>query len=134
MNPAKSVTTGAVLAFFKRLRDVAHRRLNRNPPHRRRMLREFRDTKGVEWLVWDVYPSAASGDQRISDPGAAFPHRELADGWLCFESGSEKRRVAPIPKGWEEFSAEQLEGLCRSAGYISRPGVRDTPSQRADGI
>lgn len=90
------------------------------------MLREFKDTKGVEWLVWDVYPSAGAGDQRISDPGAAFPHRELADGWLCFESGSEKRRVAPIPKDWEELSPAQLEKLCQAAGYISRPGVRDS--------
>ena len=90
------------------------------------MLREFKDTKGVEWLVWDVFPSAGAGEQRISDPGAAFPHRELADGWLCFESGSEKRRVAPIPPGWEQFTPAQLESLCRSAGYISRPGVRDS--------
>jgi hypothetical protein len=90
------------------------------------MLREFKDTNGVEWLVWDVYPSGGTGEQRISDPGAAFPHRELADGWLCFESGAEKRRVAPIPNGWEQFSPTQLEQLCASAGYISRPGVRES--------
>ena len=90
------------------------------------MLREFKDTNGVEWLVWDVYPSGGSGEQRISDPGAAFPHRELAEGWLCFESGSEKRRVAPIPVGWEELTSAELERLCQSAGYISRPGARDS--------
>ena len=73
-----------------------------------------------------MYPSAGAGEQRISDPGAAFPHRELADGWLCFESGSEKRRVAPIPAGWEEFTGAQLETLCQSAGYISRQGARDS--------
>ena len=88
------------------------------------MLREFKDTNGTEWLVWDVYP-----DQReasASDP-AMFPHRELSEGWLCFESPSEKRRLAPIPRGWQEWSADRLATLLITAGYISRPGTRVTP-------
>jgi hypothetical protein len=88
------------------------------------MLREFKDKQGTEWLVWDVYPNGNVGEHRISDPGAAFPHRELAQGWLCFESQAEKRRLAPIPESWEEFSADQLDELCARAGYISRPGMR----------
>jgi len=92
------------------------------------MLREFKDQKGVEWLVWDVYPSSGSAaDSRVSDSGNAFPHRELNEGWLCFESAAEKRRVAPIPPGWEMWEPERLETLCSGAGYISRPGTRPTP-------
>lgn len=85
------------------------------------MLRDFKDKRGVDWLVWDVYPSSRSPlEPRISDPGAALPNRELAEGWLCFESSSEKRRVAPIPPGWELWDPDKLEKLCATAGYISR--------------
>lgn len=91
------------------------------------MLREFKDKKGVEWLVWDVYPSSGSAaDPRVSDPGNAFPHRELNEGWLCFESSAEKRRVTPIPPGWEMLEQDKLDALCSGAGYISRPGSRAT--------
>lgn len=86
------------------------------------MLREFKDSKGVDWLVWDVYPTGRSIDTGGLAAGAAFPSRELADGWLCFESASEKRRVTPIPHGWEELPPPRLEELCRNAGYVSRGG------------
>ena len=72
------------------------------------MLREFKDSKGVDWLVWDVYPSARPTESSLMDPGAALPSRELAGGWLCFESASEKRRVTPVPRAWEEMPPEQL--------------------------
>lgn len=92
------------------------------------MLREFKDAKGVDWLVWDVYPSSgSSADPQTSDTGNSFPHRELNEGWLCFESATEKRRVAPIPPGWHLWRPEKLEAICSSAGYISRPGARVTP-------
>lgn len=91
------------------------------------MLRNFRDKKGVEWLVWDVYPDPRSAQARESDPGV-FPHPELADGWLCFESRTEKRRIAPVPADWHEWPAERLESLCDGAGYISRPGQRQSAS------
>ncbi len=93
------------------------------------MLREFKDQKGVDWLVWDVYPTSGSAaDPRTSDPGSnAFPHRELNDGWLCFESATEKRRVTPIPPGWQLWRPEKLEALCSGAGYISRASTRVTP-------
>ena len=35
------------------------------------------------------------------------------NGWLCFESESgEKRRLVPVPDGWESASVEQLENWC----------------------
>jgi hypothetical protein len=84
------------------------------------MLRVFRDSTGVEWRVWEVFPSKtspfSSSDEmgRRSLMGSAF-----ADGWLCFESPTEKRRLAPIPSGWEEVSARQMEELWRQATVVA---------------
>ena len=58
-----------------------------------------------EWDVWDVRP-----EQK--------PHRvgnELSDGWLCFQSGAERRRLHPIPENWEEQTEPEIERLFESA-------------------
>jgi hypothetical protein len=100
------------------------------------MLREFKDTSGKTWRVWDVYPnirgkSPEAGTDDTSQLCAPFPNRELSDGWLCFESGSEKRRLTPIPPEWEICGVPALEQLCARAGYISRSGPQDAnPRER----
>jgi hypothetical protein len=40
---------------------------------------------------------------------------DLREGWLSFDSGSQRRRIGPIPPGWEEVSDERLELFCRIA-------------------
>jgi len=80
--------------------------------------RQFRDASGAQWDVWDVHPQDAlqrtSYDRRNSerggDPDDGFrPERNavvdplLEDGWLCFQSGSVRRRFAPIPPAWSEL-------------------------------
>jgi hypothetical protein len=84
------------------------------------MLRGFVDTAGVEWRVWEVFPGkgptkrrAAAALSRSSLNGTAF-----ADGWLCFESDKEKRRLAPIPRGWESHDKKTLEALCGKATLV----------------
>ena len=67
-------------------------------------IRIFSDSQGVEWRVWSTVPS---------NVGAVAP--DLRAGWLSFDSGSERRRVSPIPAGWEEASDERLELFCRIA-------------------
>jgi hypothetical protein len=93
------------------------------------MLREFKDPTGKIWRVWDVYPSprakAAAGADDTSQLCVPFPTRELSDGWLCFESGSEKRRLAPIPPEWEICGIPALAELCARAGYISHSGPQE---------
>ena len=64
-------------------------------------IRIFTDSTGVEWRVWSTVPSNAA---------AVSP--DLRDGWLSFDSGSQRRRVGPIPPGWEAVSDERLELLC----------------------
>jgi hypothetical protein len=72
---------------------------------------------GVEWAVWDVRPASPA---RLELTGAS---PVLQSGWLCFESPEEKRRVAPIPDGWESWSDAELEACCRAAPRVQRRGV-----------
>lgn len=96
--------------------------------------REFVDAAGATWRVWDVYPQLldrrASSDRRANtrrttdrrtDGLAAHVSPGLAEGWLCFERASEKRRLAPIPADWLTVSDAALEALCRSAHTVPRP-------------
>src|SRR4051812_22253950 len=82
-------------------------------------LRNFRDSRGGEWRVWDVvpygsHPTERRGRERRVAQSGAYPGPErrtrerrmrtpglmtpgLESGWLCFESAQEKRRLTPIP-------------------------------------
>jgi hypothetical protein len=72
--------------------------------------REFIDSLGMMWKVWNTIPLAG-----------AVLHGEMKDGWLTFEStGSRLRRLAPVPTDWEQLSTEQLEQLCAQAAEIRR--------------
>ena len=76
--------------------------------------REFRDTDGQRWEVWETHP------RRETDPERIAP--ELAAGWLAFESQSEKRRLAPIPAEWTALSDEDLAALCAQATFVRERG------------
>jgi hypothetical protein len=97
---------------------------NGQRPNPSAMLREFKDGSGKTWRVWDVYPSVQRGKppSTADDPSqlAPFPNPELSDGWLCFECGSEKRRLTPIPNGWELCGPKALEEYCTRAGYVTQ--------------
>ena len=67
-------------------------------------IREFTDSSGVNWRVWPTRPQ-----QRGVHPDA------LEGGWLTFECGSVKKRIVPIPDGWDELDNLELERLCRMA-------------------
>jgi hypothetical protein len=97
--------------------------------------RTFIDSSGLEWQTWDVLPKAVDrrlAERRVSSERVAFPDRRhgdrrkvdgrwtpltsgLRDGWLCFESVAGRRRLTPIPAGWDECNVEALEIYCRSA-------------------
>lgn len=102
-------------------------------------LRTFRSAAGVVWHVWSVIPGLRQEgerrrgyDRRSPDPVLAYPGPErrtspdrrgttrvfgpeLAAGWLAFESPTERRRLAPIPAGWDQYSDAELERLCERA-------------------
>jgi hypothetical protein len=111
------------------------------------MLREFTDKTGMHWRVWDVYPSergkAGPSEREIAtaELKGRFRSAELAEGWLCFESPTERRRLAPIPHGWELAEPAALAELLARAGYVSRrtsdptgqtAASTDVPESRSD--
>ncbi|HEX6751794.1 MAG TPA: hypothetical protein VF092_31155 [Longimicrobium sp.] len=44
----------------------------------------------------------------------------LEAGWLCFENHVDKRRLTPIPTGWDESDDGELEGLLARARSVAR--------------
>ena len=79
--------------------------------------RSFTAPDGTLWQAWNVVPGEHS-----NWPANARRHlpAALADGWLCFESASEKRRLHPIPQGWEERSDADLWSFCAGAQPVVR--------------
>lgn len=86
------------------------------------MLRGFTDSTGVEWRVWAVFPGRASEPSSSVDAltRSSLKETPYANGWLCFESKDAKRRLAPIPKGWEFSTEKLLAGLCEQATAATR--------------
>ena len=78
-------------------------------------LREFTDKNGRAWRAWDVTSSTIHPATRSED----FM-RDFLDGWLTFESldGEAKCRLAPIPRGWDTASDEQLEEWLHAAATV----------------
>lgn len=72
-------------------------------------IREFTDSTGTTWRVWKTTPRA----------DAVFDQSHKG-GWLTFESASIRKRLVPIPKGWEEATPERLDLMCRVAEVVRR--------------
>ena len=120
--------------------------------------RQFTDEHGVAWVVWDVHPddlgrtiydrrATSRADSRADsragstessngdgpDTGLTSGRSvepELRRGWLCFQSGTEKRRFAPIPVSWGELPDSVLRVMLEVAspaahveGRVPRPLV-----------
>jgi hypothetical protein len=70
--------------------------------------RVFVDARKVRWTTFAVRPSKTTSD-RANLPGP------FQTGWLSFDSGSETRRLSPIPDGWQLLSDAELQALCERA-------------------
>jgi len=74
------------------------------------------------WRVWSTTPAVPN-----------VVSENFRDGWLTFDSTAGRRRLAPIPKGWETAEAERLElwlkvaePMRRSPPFgISKPRIED---------
>ena len=44
----------------------------------------------------------------------------LGRGWLAFQSDDERRRLAPIPAGWESLSESELRALWAAAQVVPK--------------
>ena len=81
------------------------------------MLRGFIDSTGVEWKVWEVLPSRTENSSDVFSL-SSLQATPFANGWLCFESHDQKRRLAPIPSGWDSQEPTVLEQLCAQATVV----------------
>ena len=72
------------------------------------------DAGDQQWRVFDVVPL----EQMLAPP-------DQRQGWLCFESASELRRLTPIPGEWETATPEQLAAWLEAASRVrqSPPGI-----------
>lgn len=74
------------------------------------------DAAGDVWEVFEVYPGTEGRPaERVP------PH--FRGGWLCLQSVSERRRLAPIPSGWREWTDQEV--LAASERGVRSP--RRTP-------
>jgi hypothetical protein len=88
-------------------------------------LREFRDANGVEWRVWATIPET-SALVRV----AYGPLGGLEAGWLTFECVKGRKRLAPVPTGWDTLSDAELERWCSEA--TAPPARRSRRDETAD--
>ena len=72
----------------------------------------FRDDLDQTWFVYAVQPAHPLAFDLLVDYRA---------GWLVFVCGSDMRRLAPIPDGWESLDAAALRAL------LPEPGVSPDP-------
>jgi hypothetical protein len=108
--------------------------------------RTFLDSSGRRWEVWLVSPAAAerrkvdrrasaaggfegTSERRMTPDRRRSPFRrsvtvasEYNNGWLCFESEGEKRRLVPVPEGWVEMGPDRLSALLQAAKRVVKCG------------
>jgi hypothetical protein len=77
-------------------------------------MREFVDSRGVTWTVYEVERQGRAMAQRDPLPEA------FRAGWIVFEAegGQRKRRLAPVPADWRQRTDVELEALCRTATRV----------------
>jgi hypothetical protein len=85
--------------------------------------RTFTDAGGTWWDVFAVYPETRASSQTTLKG-------TFQQGWLCFDSGGEKRRLSPIPDDWRTISEKDLEQLAQRAVVASKR--RGRPPRSAD--
>lgn len=99
--------------------------------------REFQDSDGSIWNVWDVVPThmndmfenARSDTQSgVAREAHATVDQALARGWLCFQRGEQKRRLAPIPNQWDTLPEQTLQELLSAAVRVQRSNSGETRS------
>jgi hypothetical protein len=97
--------------------------------------RRVQDESGQWWDVWDTHPTIIdrragrdrrtggrpATDRRQHSEARVAVEPEFRKGWLAFQSGTEWRRLAPIPDAWESLSdSDLLQLLARAVASEAR--------------
>jgi hypothetical protein len=72
------------------------------------------------------------GDRREHTGARESVASEYTNGWLCFASGGEKRRLAPVPVNWMSANDSQVTEWCRIAKRVMKCGPTWDPEDDAD--
>jgi len=116
--------------------------------------RTFLDARGRSWEVWMVHPSSIErrkmerrspvenavflieqrvlGDRRTHPGPRSAVASEYSSGWLCFVSGGEKRRLAPVPVNWMSANDSQVAEWCRIAKRVLKCGPTWDPADEEE--
>jgi hypothetical protein len=78
-------------------------------------VRDFTDDGGVSWRVWAVDPETVEPRPRAEDYLGDY-----LGGWLCFESATERRRLARYPADWERLDEPALRKLLARAEVVGK--------------
>jgi hypothetical protein len=81
---------------------------------------------GTEWTIWNVTPSL---DHRLRIPLTG----STGAGWLCFQSDAEKRRIVPVPEGWEDWPEEALAAALETAQIVGTSPPLNSQENQARG-
>lgn len=94
-------------------------------------VREFRDSQGRDWRAWDVVPDNLNSRIKNEDFLAALNYT----GWIVFETRNEteKRRLYPIPKGWNELPDSELQALVEKAEPVQARRLRGEQGDESTG-
>ena len=104
--------------------------------------RQFHDTSGASWDVWDVRPSDASRsayDRGVTRESSARETSFLSldplleNGWLCFQAGLDRRRFAPIPPAWWELPDGVLRVMLEIANPVATTVYRADATEATSG-
>ncbi len=80
-------------------------------------VRTFTDDEGRLWKVWATVPGHR-----------ALVAEDFQSGWLTFEHGTERRRLAPAPSSWERMSDGALVLALRVADVVRSDKPSDSES------
>ena len=83
-------------------------------------LRDFTDASGTVWQVWDVMPAHRQAGRALYAEG-------MAGGWLCFECAREKRRLAPVPERWAEYTDVEMAACLGRAEAVRERTTSPAP-------
>jgi hypothetical protein len=105
-------------------------RLGLTPPAAPREPVTFTDTVGVTWTVREITPSPMPPKL-----AKVLGEDRRNGGWLLFLSDEgEKRRLAPVPQGWDALSRFEIERWCMRATRVPpAPARRAADRDPAEG-
>lgn len=82
---------------------------------------------GTKWKIWAVMTSTFHPKTAAEDFLG-----EYGDGWLCFESPHQRRRLARFPLDWDRLPDNELLRLLESAEVVQ--ARKHTPPRPGDAV